>query len=626
MPKPSTNTIWRIQWQLENGWEAKLEFYCSDTANIVPAYVDLPEICLKDVNFKWSYDKYYYGQQSAIEFEFLFNLGAIQYADCVYQLMNPLQNFNDFEIVFNVAQSKSILVDFNTCNIFNLYLKFIGNDDVLPEDWRLIYVGGQKAGIENGLIGGVDYKVKTHNTNLILEEMFKMEWLQNAIFDEDFNLFIQVTQAYYDMIWENGTKAFVSIAGNIEEPYTNYYYYFMTESKICDFMGTRIIKNIAEKLYRTAIVDTSGARFMSKFDFYRQDVSGAGIADTATLKNDKYKLIAVTNKLIADVFDADLKIYGGLFSSVVYEKFKTLNDFYKDLCQSSFVRQIYTPENFELLSFYSHSSIYGNAGQIYLDERLINKDAEPKPMVDIVGRTEASMFEAEKNDLEKRTFELNSSAIGNNFQIPVIFNNTPIVEEQILDGGFAVKLLCKAALGLNTIYFTHNFHICENFYFEIPSYLGTDLTTEAVMLRSHEFITVDVGNGLDSADFISIVPANINLYDPAVVLKAEYIQAISGIPNVLAKLFLVIFGHDYLLSIQNVETVIENGLQVSGSTANIWWLTGTPTALSIDPEIFNKTEHTLFTNYPTRFHVTKVEGNLRWSGEIKVDLMSERDV
>ncbi len=628
MAKPSTNNVWRIQWQLENGWEAKLEFYCSDTANIVPNYVDLPEICLLDVPFKWSYDKYYYGQQSAIEFEFMFNLGAIQYTDCVYQLMNPLQNFNDFEIVFNIAKSKSIFIDFQTCNIFNLYLKFIGNDDVLPEDWRLIYRGGQKAGIENGLIEGYKYKVKTHNTNLILEEIFRMEWLQNAIFDSTYGIsdFIKVTQAYYDMIWSNGTKAFVSIAGNPEDPFTAYFYYFMKEEHIAGFMGNKIIKQIAQKFYRTAIADCTGSSFTSNFNYYRQDVTGAGVADTVTLKNDRYKLILVTNKLLANVFDTDLKIFGGLFSNVVYDKFVTLNDFYKDLHQGSFQRQIYLPEEMALVYFNRASTIYGNVGQIYLDERLINKNAEPKPMVDIVNRAESSMFEVEKNDLEKREQSIVSSAISNNFQMPIIINNTPIADEEIRDGSYGQRLQCKANLIIDTFYFTYNNHICENFYFEIPQYLGTDLTSEAVMLRSHEFIRLNIGNGYDSSDFINIANVNINSSSLNVMSKAQAIQFTSGIPNILAKLFLAIFGHDYLLTIPNIETVIENGLQVSGTTTNIWWLTGTPTALSLDPEIFNKTEHTLFANYPTRFHVTKVEGNLRWDGKIKVDLLSERDV
>lgn len=568
------------------GYDYKLEIIPADTTDFTTTKtVVLPEGIIKKLSFPVADDKY------AIEMNLMqmnLNLNLNLYYntgtddDLLHCLFYPFSEI-DIQLFYDALTGIGYENQITAGNIFKFYIKFNGADDSIPLEYRLMFIGLQKNGIESGY----DYEsgileLEIVNIGKVLLETAEISSLQYAYQDTTLTLNCKVESAYINEIHYGKAKTDKYLNAFIPAK-DNYYFWFMSLADI-DTVYSELLTVLYRKLIRNSAESSVTIEIPTMKTAYKQlyDASGdvASSINTATDKDKLFHIIYVSNKNNTRTI-ANINNIGGLFYSDLKQDYQTLADYYSGICKQYLKRVNYNA----LTKTYELYNVKDKNNEITL---TLNDGAgfcimtdKPELSVDVLQRVTASILKGNSDDLESIELINNSSRTDNNDDIPIIHNNTLSANEtwnyetDLMLKGISDKLSININ---NSVYICHyssvNVDMKQYYYYGIPLDAESNLmTSKPVMIKIHHHCITDLGYNYDTDD---LKPYTVFIsYDKnRVILNADIIneQLKSGLPNINANALLQVFSNKYQTKLKLktafTETVDYTGINPIGC---IWF-------------------------------------------------------
>lgn len=654
MAKVGANTIYRWEWTgKQSKWQFRLDFIASDDENL-----NEPNIAIQDngsiisMDYERELEDYLVGMGSAGNIKIKFNLARISNLNLQSFMLYPFIN-HSFSITKGVDDGylagTSIPIDFDTANYIELCIKFVGNDDNEPVNYRPVFRGVQKAGIESG------YDVEKQQIEI---EFYS---LRRVIF-ENFN-FDLLAYMWRKNIWESDTSAidwlyfqddggdksyFVTgsfpIATQTGFNYTGYLWYCNHSSfqgyvnEILDIIGKKYVRTDEDFAISLPLPTFRYKQFYDNTPAATNYVGKIGAALSSA--SEVFYIGFLADKDHTE--RADATIIAGLFYDDLQASYKNLWDFYTDLLKENLV---IGNDSYYFLTLTSYSKLFSDDGSIFqmqVNGNPLNSFISCKPSfrAEILQRAQSPLVKTVAKDLNMIEAINPSSRAEKTETFPVIFTNIPIVYDddvkyQQNDSG--TFLAANKFSITNNPYSRANFQrVTKKFHFKGQYYKqraqdnsSNYITTREKFIRMHERCDYSLGSveaqAYDTSDFVAFSPLDFRSmsYDaqPIGAQESLFAQTYHGKSNVIAYTMLGIFGKNYTSKIEG-EAFINCLTRFSGGgDIGCLWFEMNNALIKFDlSNIAPKNNENLFNNYPLYWHLRKVEINFL-SEKVKFEII-----
>lgn len=654
----STYNYYQTTWlgKGDDPWEYRLTMFPADTVDIdhdpfnPPQTNTMPDGCMTSVKIDWERDTGYplglYVKHIQIEF----NMELVD-ADFNEFIVEP---FADQSFEYDTPSGwsgDSFTMEFPTANVFKLEIKFVGNDSYGGPDWRTVYIGTQRNGIEDGYDPvSKTFTIETQSIIKSTLESFRTEWMHYLYQVEDVYGHTRVLNYWlYRIHWGSQDKnlAFMGYPANDEpenDKYFNGYFWMYDWNQIDTY-----ITDVADQIYKKFMRDDSAEGFdiVLPFPTYYKQHNGSAtgpndsdaaegnhnlLGDPITLKSDLYVCGHITNKPKENKMNASF--YGGWLYSGLTENYDTMWAYCVDLWKEGVVRGYYD----EAENILTYTQILPSSAPLLNLEGSDLSEPMVFPHSEVLNRVSASFIEVygENNDNYELTEPSNRTDA--EMDIRIIHSTIPpaSVDGSHVDGGSGTyhgrdpiayrNMTDLASDGDTKKEYVRTFDTLEGgvYYSDTVGDVlndGQDVMRREGILLVHEFVTYNMDGTIDSDNYVEnrgqdITPehsVNRNIadgesYEEDVVKRIAESYADKGKAYVLAHTILNLYN-DPLQTRLTGTVSIKNAVNYTLAPnwgANPWMDTVSGFTFDLN-ELAPDNNPNLFDNYPTAWLPVKVE-------------------
>lgn len=526
-----------------------------------------------------------------------------------------------------------------TGNLFNLYCRFNGNDNITPEQYRLIGQFAQKSGFES------NYDCKTKELSIELDDLFKVACenfdtnLLKYLYKKD-STCVDSKLIFEWLYYNNRNLATISMPATTDENGYKYLYDIDIEKKILNnFWMVKLtdfetyLETLITQIYHKFTRFTTDPAFTVTLPFptfYKQLNDGHGSKGTALSYSDLYLIGYISENKFSD---RDIATFLGGFLSSSGDKSELANDYPYIY---NFLFDLYE-EGMQKICYDYYSNSMTNANVISITGNTItnvNFDIDsdnPKLQPEVLKTATASYTEYQNSDASKNEANNPSSLSGNTFDIPIIFTNLPASWSEYK----FIKYNDGTWVTSPYIYLAANWkftvHLRGLYYKETASYDGHTLTTSDQFFRVHEYCKYETGSTNGSEDYIDSTDTNYDVIteregslaeSPPDNIDIKQIGAVAGKGKILAATMIGLYGQNTQAGMSGTVPLYE-GTLLTSATSNL----GCPyfdlfTNIEYDMSSLAPTKNsTWFSAYPTIWDIIKCEVDVL-KGTAKIDMQT----
>jgi hypothetical protein len=606
--------------------------------------ITLNEGCFSKIEYDWEYEDYSFGMPKSPALKITFNMNVIGGQGLNKQLMYPFVTLTDTWTPTGYDAACLIPISLEASTICRLYIKFNGQET--SPTWRLVFVGMQKNGIEDGYKSKTNtFEAEFYDIGRCITESVKMSWLKYFYFKSTNPL--KNAKEIYDWIYYISTDHYRAnwLAPAFLTLYEEMAYFWMVKySDFWDYLEL-LSSQIATLLLRetkTITIEEPDATYL-KQSYQNEGTPGASLTHSdiyfpgyVTIHSSASRLTTPT-----DEYAFNYTVLGGVFKNDLSEDFASLWDFLSDAFKEGFNRYWFNPNTmtFQRIRFYQTK---GHAISRYSETNPFS-GIEIIPGASALKRSQVAAVETVDKDISCFETVKDSSRSENTLNIPVIFNNVPtaIARQRISTVGEANDntILDRFTFNYGSVDFKlrlgYQGHLRELCYIDDPKDgNGTSMTRKDliinpdvdIFIRCNEYCTYYLGNSIYSynvypfaseafMDFTSIPVNN----EPNDINEAVYLQNHSGKQYILSKVMDGMFGNT--TSKLKGKTILKSCTNLSDSDLLCFWFNPVGYLSLTLSEFAPANETDLFTGLPTptQFYpksckVDLIEGSVEFEG------------
>jgi len=515
MARTGADSVYVWNWTDKDSNQYSLHCIASDNTSTIDV-TTAPDVIMNSksldfCNYKRGFDGLPIGMEKTPVLELELD---ISYVSDVFKafLTDPFRNYTTNWTANNYIQFTGGDLDGFRYNFTNAM--YIGNQWYLYCNSSLVFWGFQKTGITGNYDNNKVSIEIYHGSRVVMENIN----LGNAV---NMKVLAKTTaasgnlkesQCAVDMFFRKSDYAYTKdnfLFGHVA-PRDKYYYYIKL-NYLFEFIN-KVYEGMAYLFTRQYNIQSNYASQLPLFDnttYYKQNYEFDLGRGTVLTTADIYILGFVAD-LSLSVDRTSVNILYGFYENL--EQYKNVWDFYVAYAKQSLVRCNATAFGLD----------YEKATEGYYC-KLDNKEREKSKLEidlesEILDKTECASVEKIESDIDKIEFILNGSRSQNDDNLVLIFNTQPAVRKIEWTNAYGTNgdasymnsfLLTTVDDNLVAYSFAPNF--LKLYYFERPFVESVYLTTDVIPIGVNHNIDIDLGNTINSDDFITEITATIDM-------------------------------------------------------------------------------------------------------------------
>lgn len=597
MANPNGNRLFRFEWQsIVNNYKFKLEVIASDASEDFtgsPIIIDMPPESLNKCVWKWDNPlEYPLGNGSAPVMIFNFNVNetakigpnGVRFNDVI---KDPVKNYGNYHILFedlNGLLNSGFEMEYTTGNIYNFYVDFSSEDPL--DDYRLMYTGIQKKGIESGYESSdYSFEIETLHISRAVYETIVVSDFFYYYNNVGLNTTVRTSHAYFELLnWDAVNNITIAAGNKISlDPFSigTPFYWFLASSMFHILFREHYFK-ILRIMSRNTVI--GGLPFPTPFNskiYDQSDRDDNELGPENFIVPGTWMLGWRGNKDKSGILDPDFIIKGHLFSSMGQD-IKTGWDLIQHEMISKGRKGIFTATALIDFNILTTDSV---------DVLIEDFDVLPKILMEAgtLKRSSATPIETIDNDLTKVDKLTPSSQAEATLTIPVPINSMPSavdasevevtsIEEKVQEFNFN-----SAQANFLSWYWGEKEKNYNYYYFGRPKDEADHfLITESMPIMIHEFWDLELGAGLFYSDifpFSSIGGVDYPSQGGASKVDMGAYNSkrqINSLPTIMAKLGEYLFGQDSMNVVEGKANIKSTtAFNAVGDSYGLNWMTPT---------------------------------------------------